>query len=71
MAKFQLVEPSQTFVRRPDQIQTYEHVSQLNYGMAVIYETLRMYPIVGGPRFLDRSDSNPFPGPQYRKAFGA
>lgn len=28
-------------------IQTYEHISKLNYGMAIFYETLRMYPIVG------------------------
>ena len=46
MAKFQvMVVP----LDHPDPlIQTYEHISKLNYGMPMFYETLQyMYPIVG------------------------
>ena len=48
MAKFQSVEYSSNGSPHPDTlIQTYEHISKLNYGMAIFYEALRMYPIVG------------------------
>ena len=53
-----------------DPIQTYEHIPKLDYGMAIIYETLRMYPIVGGEDFLNLSGSNVHTGPRYPKAFG-
>ncbi len=39
--------------------------------MAIIYETLRMYPIVGGQGFLNPSGSNVHTGPSYPKALGA
>ena len=35
----------------------------------MVYETIRMYPIVGGQDFLNSSGSNPLPG-LYPKAFG-
>jgi len=61
MAKLQYVEHFPAY--RSDTMQTYEHISRLNYGMAIIYETLRMFPIVGGQCFIDLSGCNFSPGP--------
>lgn len=51
-------------------IQTYEHIPKLDYGMAIIYETLRMYPIVGVQDFPNPSRNNLHVAPCYPKGFG-